>query len=79
MGRLAMGNSALGDSSDFDVKVSKDTPGPHRMTAWNPGAGILVACGMLTNASPQQHYQYRFGGTWSQIPSLTPKDVQILD
>jgi hypothetical protein len=40
MGRLAMGKSAFGFSSGLAVKVGKEDPGPHKMIAWKPGAGI---------------------------------------
>ena len=40
IGRFAIGISAFGFSSGFDVKVGKDDPGPQRMMAWKPGAGI---------------------------------------
>jgi hypothetical protein len=42
-----MGSSAFGISFGFDVKVLKDAPGPQRINAWKPGAGKLVACGIL--------------------------------
>lgn len=47
MGRFAMGNRAFGDSSGLDVNVSNETPGPHNITAWKPGAGMESACGMM--------------------------------
>lgn len=48
MGRLAIGISALGNSSGFDVNVFNDTPGPHRIIAWNPVGGTGTECGMAT-------------------------------
>lgn len=47
IGRLAIGIKAFGFSSGFAVNVGKDDPGPQRMMAWNPGAGIERACGIL--------------------------------
>jgi hypothetical protein len=38
-----MGNKAFGISLGVDVKVLKEAPGPHRMRAWKPGAGRVVA------------------------------------
>lgn len=32
-----MGISALGKSSGVDVKVLKDSPGPHNIKAWKSG------------------------------------------
>jgi hypothetical protein len=46
IGRFATGIRALGFSSGFAVKVGNDDPGPHRMMAWKPGAGIGTAWGM---------------------------------
>ena len=46
-----MGISALGKSCGLDVKIFKDAPGPHRITAWRPGAGRLVACGIFQHVS----------------------------
>lgn len=46
MGRLAMGKSALGFSSGFEVKVGNDDPGPQRTKAWSPGEGIDTAWGI---------------------------------
>jgi hypothetical protein len=43
MGRFAIGRSAFGISFGFDVKVLNEAPGPHRIRAWKPGAGRLVA------------------------------------
>jgi hypothetical protein len=43
MGRFAMGSSAFGISLGFEVKVLNEAPGPHKMRAWKPGAGRLVA------------------------------------
>ena len=43
MGLFEMGNKAFGISFGVDVKVLKEAPGPHRMRAWKPGAGRLVA------------------------------------
>lgn len=42
-----MGISALGNSSGFDVKVLRETPGPHRMRAWKPDEGTVTECGIL--------------------------------
>lgn len=37
-----MGIRALGKSSGVEVKVLKETPGPHKMRAWKSGqAGVL--------------------------------------
>lgn len=38
-----MGNRAFGISLGVDVKVLNDAPGPHRISAWKPGGGRLVA------------------------------------
>lgn len=46
IGLLAIGKSALGHSSGFDVKVGKDDPGPQRMRACSPVAGMDMAWGM---------------------------------
>lgn len=43
MGLFAMGIRALGFSSGLAVKVGNEDPGPHKMMAWNPGAGIESA------------------------------------
>lgn len=40
IGRFAIGISAFGFSSGLAVNVGKEDPGPHRMMAWKPGAGI---------------------------------------
>ena len=50
MGRLAIGINALGNSSGFDVNVFNDTPGPHRIIAWNPVGGTGTECGMATQS-----------------------------
>ena len=50
MGRFAIGMSALGFSSGFAVNVGNEDPGPQRMMAWNPGAGIERAWGMVSPA-----------------------------
>lgn len=42
-----MGNKALGFSSGLEVKVGNEDPGPHRMRAWRPVAGIDTAWGIL--------------------------------
>jgi hypothetical protein len=47
MGRFAIGSNALGCSSGFVVKVVNDDPGPQRMMACSPGAGIDTAWGIL--------------------------------
>ena len=41
-----MGIRAFGFSSGLAVNVGNDDPGPHRMIAWKPGAGIERACGI---------------------------------
>lgn len=41
-----MGSKAFGISFGFEVNVLNEAPGPHRIIAWNPGAG-RTACGML--------------------------------
>lgn len=46
MGRLAIGTRALGKSFGFEVKVLRDTPGPHNMKACSPDEGS-VACGIF--------------------------------
>lgn len=46
MGRFAIGMRAFGFSSGLVVNVGNDDPGPHRMMAWRPGAGIESAWGM---------------------------------
>jgi len=45
MGLFAIGMSALGKSLGFELKGFIDSPGPHRMKAWNPVGGMF-ACGM---------------------------------
>ena len=30
------------------MNVLKDAPGPHKMRAWNPGEGIVTACGITS-------------------------------
>jgi hypothetical protein len=47
IGRFAIGMSAFGLSSGLAVKVGNEDPGPQRMIAWNPGAGIESACGIV--------------------------------
>ena len=42
-----MGIRALGYSSGFDVKVLRETPGPHSMRAWKPVGGTGTECGMV--------------------------------
>lgn len=42
MGRFAIGSRALEDSFEFDVNVARDAPGPHSMSAWSPGEGIVA-------------------------------------
>lgn len=46
MGRLAIGIRAFENSLGVDVNVLKDSPGPQRIKACKPGAGI-VACGIV--------------------------------
>lgn len=41
-----MGSRAFGMSLGDDVKVLNEAPGPHRMRAWKPGGGRLVAWGI---------------------------------
>lgn len=48
IGLFAMGTSALGKSLGVDVKVFKETPGPHKIKACRPGLGN-VACGISAN------------------------------
>lgn len=43
MGLLAMGTSALGNSSGDEVKVFNDTPGPQSIMACKPGDGTECA------------------------------------
>ena len=43
-----MGIRAFGFSSGLAVNVGNDDPGPHRMMAWKPGAGIERACGITS-------------------------------
>jgi hypothetical protein len=43
-----MGIRAFGFSSGLAVNVGNDDPGPHRMMAWKPGAGIERACGIAS-------------------------------
>jgi hypothetical protein len=38
---------AFGFSSGLAVKVGNEDPGPQRMMAWNPGAGIERAWGIV--------------------------------
>lgn len=40
MGRFAMGIKAFGFLSGLEVKVGKEDPGPQRIMAWKPGAGM---------------------------------------
>jgi hypothetical protein len=40
IGLFAIGMRAFGFSSGFAVNVGKEDPGPHKMIAWKPGAGI---------------------------------------
>lgn len=47
MGRFAIGVRAFGNSSGLDVKVLRETPGPHRMMAWKPVGGTGTECGMM--------------------------------
>lgn len=61
IGRLAMGNSALGFSSGFAVKVVNDDPGPHRIKACRPGCAIDTAWGILKMASRSWMCQYSNG------------------
>ena len=42
MGRLAIGISAFGRSDGLEVKVLRESPGPHRMRAWRPGEGRVA-------------------------------------
>ena len=42
-----MGTRAFGNSSGLAVNVVSDTPGPHNITAWKPGAGMFKAWGIL--------------------------------
>lgn len=50
MGRFPIGTNAFGKSSGVDVKVFKEIPGPHKMSAWKSGEiGDLV--GMVSNCS----------------------------
>jgi hypothetical protein len=42
MGRLAMGIKALGKSLGLDVKVLRETPGPHNISACSPGEGTVA-------------------------------------
>jgi hypothetical protein len=35
-----MGIKAFGFSSGFAVKVGNEEPGPHKIIAWKPGAGM---------------------------------------
>lgn len=53
IGRFAIGNKALGFSSGFDVKVGKEDPGPHKMRACRPVAGIDTAWGILKNPAAE--------------------------
>lgn len=49
-----MGIKAFGFSSGFAVNVGNDDPGPHRMIAWKPGAGIASACGIFASSFSQR-------------------------
>lgn len=49
MGRFAIGTSAFGNSSGVEVKVFRDRPGPHKMSAWKSGkidalSGMVGGC-----------------------------------
>lgn len=37
-----MGTRAFGKSFGLEVKVSRDTPGPQRISAWKPGEGMFA-------------------------------------
>lgn len=57
MGRFAMGTSALGKSSGVEVKVLKESPGPHNIKAWKSGeAGDLA--GMVRIQAQSLCYWY---------------------
>lgn len=43
-----MGIRAFGNSSGFEVNVLRETPGPQRMSAWNPVGGTGTECGIET-------------------------------
>ena len=47
MGRFAIGMRLFGYSSGLDVKVLRETPGPHRIRAWKPVAGTGAEDGMV--------------------------------
>jgi hypothetical protein len=59
MGRFAIGISAFGFSSGFAVKVGNEDPGPQRMIAWKPGAGIESAWGIVRLVPPRDRRQFR--------------------
>jgi hypothetical protein len=61
MGLLAMGIRAFGFSSGLAVNVGNDDPGPHRMMAWKPGAGIERACGIAGNGCKLEVTRVRLG------------------
>lgn len=46
MGRLPKGMRAFGFSSGLAVKVGKELPGPHKISAWRPGEAIVTAWGI---------------------------------
>lgn len=43
IGLLAIGIKHLGNSSEFEVKVDRDAPGPHNIRACKPVVGIETA------------------------------------
>jgi len=47
-----MGTRALGRSAGVDVKVLRETPGPHSIRACKPGEG-KVACGIVRSLCDQ--------------------------
>lgn len=50
MGRLPKGMRAFGFSSGLAVKVGKELPGPHKISAWRPGEAIVTAWGIANPA-----------------------------
>lgn len=50
MGRLPKGMRAFGFSSGLAVKVGKELPGPHKISAWRPGEAIATAWGIANPA-----------------------------
>lgn len=62
MGLFATGTRAFGKSAGFEVKVSREAPGPQRMTAWKPGEG-RVAWGIAKTAPLLLVLRKRNGGT----------------